>query len=114
MRYGFLLAFMATLLFACAAPAHAQDRIYEDGAGDTIRVTQAPCPPDIAVRAPQGGRGYLRYAIVTVDGTEYPGCWALVSRNSVPGAWVYVVTAQAEDFFPASEFELVEPAKPGI
>lgn len=70
-----------TLLFFTVAMLAAQlthaDFLYEDDAGDIVRVTTLPCPPEVLRHTPEGSRGYFTLALAKLDGVRMATCAAL-------------------------------------
>lgn len=63
---------LSVLLFA--GPAWA-DRVAQAG-GDSLRLTDGPCPPSVLAHIPQGARGPFRRAYAVLSGSSFDACWA--------------------------------------
>lgn len=62
------------LLLALAENADAADLVARHE-GDSIRLTDRPCPPEVLRHIPEGQRGYFRRANTIVGGKPFTACW---------------------------------------
>lgn len=56
-----------------AGPALAGDMLARQD-GDTVRLTESPCPREVLQYVAEGSRGYFRKALAIVDGKSFVGC----------------------------------------
>lgn len=112
-RFGICLA-LAILLVLLTPKSVLADLVYTDHEGDTIRLFEEakPCPAEIAVRAPQGARGYLaspfydqvHQRLALLAGDRSSAGPVLLPRDRGLG--------QPEDVFPQAGFQRDPPPLP--
>lgn len=56
-----------------AGPALAGDMVARQD-GDTVRLTEAPCPDEVLQYVAEGSRGYFRKALAIIDGRNFVAC----------------------------------------
>lgn len=102
--FGALLIAILVLAFMLPSPAHGEP-VYSTKTG-TIRVhNQTPCPPEIAVHAPQGKRGYYRAADVYAAGEHFKACAATVTVKGRQGYFVHMIYDNGtSDILPLKNF----------
>lgn len=102
------LAFLAITLLGSCSPVHA-DAVYRNQRG-VLRVFDKPCPAAIATQAPQGMRGYYRFAKADIQGDKFAACAALATVTGQPGVFVHVIYDDGSaEILPYSAFHDEEP-----
>jgi hypothetical protein len=79
---------LMALALACA-PAYA-DMVVRDGK-DYIRISQAPCSPEVLAHIPPQFHDQFQKAVAELDGKQHVGCWMVR-----PDALVLVVYADGD------------------
>jgi hypothetical protein len=74
------ILFLVAALFC--GRAFADDFIARQGA-DSVRLTAAACPAEIAAVVPESWRDKAQAAHAIVNGKQYPACWAARSDGWV-------------------------------
>ncbi len=72
---------LAAAMICC--PALADDLVYRDVAGNSVRLTAAPCRAPVLDLIPPAARALFRTGFAQIDGKNYDGCWVLLRTGKV-------------------------------